>query len=225
MTFLELCKRVRQEAGTSGTGPASVSGQVGDLKRIVDWVSSSWEEIQTLRNDWRWMRGDFSFITSVGDGSYTAAQAGISTRFAHWHTDTFKWYLNSAGVATRTPLGHLPYRVWDLAYNTSGSASPGSPQAATVADDDQLLIGPTPDEEYVISGKYQKSPQVLTVDGDIPEMPERFHMAIVYSALMKYARYDAAAEIYGDAQINYSRIIGLLEQKYLPEIELAEPLI
>jgi hypothetical protein len=50
-------------------------------------------------------------------------------------------------------------------------------------------------------------------------------MAIVYRALMLYGRYEAAAEIYQDADTNYKRIMRRVDLNQLPDIELAEPLI
>ena len=80
-TYLEICKRVRQEAGIAGTGPASVLNQTGEYKRVVDWVASAWEDLQNKRSDWLWMQGDFTFVTIASQDSYTPVEAGIATRF------------------------------------------------------------------------------------------------------------------------------------------------
>jgi hypothetical protein len=59
----------------------------------------------------------------------------------------------------------------------------------------QLVLGPVPNEEYTITGEYQKSPQILAQNDDEPEMPEEFHMLIVYEALLTYGFSQAAGDV------------------------------
>lgn len=226
MTFLELCKRVRQEAGISGSGPSTVVGQSGELKRVVDWTASAYEDLQIEREDWRWMRGSFSFQTTANDRDYTSVEAGIASRFSHWHLDRIKSYKTATGINSQVVLGHLSYEEWASRYDVGSlTTTPGQPLLCAAANDNKLLLAPVPNGIYTISGEYQKSPQLLTVDADTPELPTQYHLAIVYRALMMYARYDAAGEIYNDALANYQRIMRPLERLQLPEIGFAGPLI
>ena len=74
-----------------------------------------------------------------------------------------------------------------------------------------LALGPVPNaDEYTVSGGYFKSPQALSANADIPECPEQFHEIIVWRAMLFYARYEAAPEIYQDAEINYNRMFAEL---------------
>ena len=68
MNFLELCQRVRQDAGVSGEGPTAVTGQSGILSRIVSWVKQANNEIQLKNKDWRflWAQGEGNAIKMVG---------------------------------------------------------------------------------------------------------------------------------------------------------------
>jgi hypothetical protein len=45
-----------------------------------------------------------------------------------------------------------------------------------------LLVGPKPDKAYVVRGEYQRGPQTLADDGDVPIMPTQYHDAIVWRA-------------------------------------------
>jgi len=49
-------------------------------------------------------------------------------------------------------------------------------------------------------------------------------MAIVYRALMLYARYEAAGEIYQDAMVNYQRFLRRIQLNQLPGMTVAEPI-
>jgi hypothetical protein len=50
-------------------------------------------------------------------------------------------------------------------------------------------------------------------------------MAIIFRALMLYARYEAAPEIYADADANYKRLLRRIELNQLPTIEIGGTLV
>jgi hypothetical protein len=224
LNYLQLAQRLRQEAGISGTGPSSVLSQTGEMKRVVDWIAAAWDDIQIDRQEWYWMRATFSFTTTLGDGSYSSSDAGISTRFSHWKADSLHIYLQSSGVGSERCLEPVDYDAWRETYLV-GTQSNGFPRHVAIDPALNLRLGDAPDGVYVVSGEYFKTPQTLANDEAIPEMPTQYHMAIVYRALMLYARYEAAGEIYDDAQRNYRRIMRRVELNQLPPITLADPLL
>jgi hypothetical protein len=61
----------------------------------------------------------------------------------------------------------------------------------------------------------------MTADADIPSLPEQYHKAIVWRALVMYAANKAAPEVYAFAVKEYTKIMNRIEFDYLPEIELA----
>ena len=73
MNFLSLCKRLRQEAGYSGSGPSSVTNQAGESKRVVDWINDAWLDIQGMRSDWRFMLEPFSVSLVSGESSVSVS--------------------------------------------------------------------------------------------------------------------------------------------------------
>lgn len=214
MQFIDIVKRLRQEAGIAGTGPTTVTAQTGELRRLVDWVASSWNDIQISKQDWLWMRGDFQFTCVPSQRIYTPAEAGIATRFSSWHLHSTRLGLTQND---ETSLDVVSYDTFRAAYIIGPQVS-GRPINVTTTPAMSLGIGYTPDQAYVVKGEYQKTPQALTSDSDVPEMPAQFHEAILYSALKKYARYMAAPEIYADADENYRRIYNLLCIHQLPTV-------
>jgi hypothetical protein len=223
MTFLQLCQRTRQECGISGTGPSTVVSQAGEMRRVVDWVNTAYEEIQLARSNWNWMRADFSFNTTATDYDYTAAEAGITTRFSQWDVDTIKSYKTSIGVSNEFELGELLYRQYRSIYLT-GSQPSGTPICFSVAPDKKLLLGPNPDGVYTVSGQYWKTPQILSANADVPEMPEEFHMLIVYMAMESYALFESAGEVLARSQKKSMRYMNRLEINQLPDVQMANPL-
>lgn len=220
-TFLELTQRLRREAGIASDGPLSVVAQTGEYQRLVDWVASSWNDIQISSNNWRWMVGEFNLATTPGKDRYTPAEVGIPQRFARWYPTSMRIGLNPPN--DEIPLYCMSYDEFRSTYLT-GPQPLSRPVAVATAPNKDLLLGYPPNDAYRVRGEYHKAPQVLVNDNDIPEMPEQFHEAILYLALMRYARFNAAAEIYEDAASNYRRIMDLLRADQLPDVTCAEPL-
>lgn len=235
-TFLELCQRTASECSTSLTGPTAVASQTGRLGQIVNWVNSSWVDLQTKYNDWLFMRHGFRVDTTAGDGEYafgdctdTTTSATISA-FRRWigdadecHETPMKIYLVPAGVATETDLVFLDYRRFYETY-LIGSPSNSYPKHWTRAPDGDLLLGPKPDGIYRVSGEYQRSATELSGDSATPSCPAEYRMVIVYAAMMKYGRYNGAPEVFNDGQANYRRILREMVRTQRPRAVTAGPL-
>lgn len=223
MTFLELCQNLRREAGISGSGPSNVTGQTGEMDRIVNWIKQAWNEIQMLRKNWMWMRGDFTFNTTDGDDEYTPADVGIASRFGCWAYETLRIYPTSSGPAGEIELPFLDYVSFLKIYHT-GSRPEGMPVCYTIGNDLNILLGPVPDRQYTITGEYWKATQSLAANTDTPEMPADYHMLIVFRALEKYGLYESAGEVIARAKQEQRFYKRTLETNQLPKMELAEPL-
>ena len=230
-TYLQLCQTVARDSGTisSLTDPATVLNQTGRLLRIVNWVNDAWNEIQTEREDWRWMFGTFSGSTIANTANYTSATLGIAERFGQWrglyeHTDE-QWtcYKTSEGQSKEYGLRYVPYERFYPAYLT-GTHDPGYPQHFTVAPDDSIYLGPTPDDVYTVRGHYQKSPQVLSADGDIPELPGLFHDVIKWKALILLGIFDEAFNQIPGWERKYDKLFSQLANEQVPRFEMPGPL-
>lgn len=222
-TFLQLAQRLRQECAGSGTGPAAVTGQTGELKRIVDWIATADEDIQRRHNAWKFMVGSFTLNTVADDNSYAAADCVVPvTNLRDWKKDSFKIYLLSAGVASETALDYIDYQSWYELYNT-GPQTSQQPRHFSIGNDLSLKLGPAPNAVYRISGEYAKSVTTLSANADVPVYPGEYHLLAVYRAMMKYGRYTGATEVYQDGQNEYRRMLGQMEISQLPELLMAGP--
>jgi hypothetical protein len=235
-TFLDLCQRTASECSVSLTGPASVVGQTGRLGQVVNWVQTSWGDIQTLHDDWFFMRSSFTVDTTSGDGEYaygdctdTVASAAISS-FHRWVGDkgeecevTPKIYLVSAGVATQTDLVFLDWRDFTAMY-LIGTQTNSYPRHWTRSPSGKLLLGPKPDGIYRVTGDYQKAATALSGDSDEPELPAQYRMAIVYGAMMSYGRYNGAPEVFTDGQARYAKAMSEMRRTQRPRDLRAGPL-
>lgn len=221
MTFLDLVKRLRQECGVSGNGPTTVSNQSGEMKRLCDWIAQAYLEIQEKRPNWNWMVSPFSLQTVANDYEYTATDAGIDTTFANWKMDTLRSYLTSTGYGTEQfvyPMAYDDFRNFYLFSTRRDSLS--KPLYAAVSPSKSLLLGPVPNDIYTITGEYYKLPVLLANDSDTPEMPSRFHMAIVYRAMVEYGMFEAAPEVVQRGQARFDEIIKKIEDDQLFDVTL-----
>ena len=221
MTLIDLVRRLAVEAGASGGGPVSAVGQTGEPARLVNWVKTAWQDLQLHRTDWFWMRGAFSFQTTPGVCRYDSSAAGILTRFSEWDQNSIRLYQTS--VDDELILPKTDYDAFFRAYLV-GQQTPGRPVTHSVSPTLDLLIGPVPSVAFTVSGDYMKSPSDLLVDADTPDLPVEYHMAIVYRALMLYARYESAPDILVDAQANYKRLLRRLTLKQQPDMVFSEGL-
>lgn len=233
MNYLDLCQRLRQEMGASGSGPAAVTNQTGEYRRIVDWISSVYTEIQNRHDEWKWLRSSFTLNTVADDDTYaygnaTDVAAGTAiTRLAHWwwmdQSFPMRIYKQSDGVGTEQYLTPVEWNLFRRLYKIGTQAS-GTPQHVTIDPQNNLVLGPKPDGIYVVSGDYQKSAQVLAANDDTPEMPSRFHLLIVSEALKRAGRYEAAQELFAGGDYESMPTLRALEADQLPPPELAEPM-
>jgi len=226
MTFLDMLIRLKQETGVAGPDPTTVIGQTKTIGRLVNWLVQSWVEIQQDHPDFDFLRKPVSFNTEANKQSYTPAEAGL-TDFASWRNDSFRLYLTSAGVGTEIFLTHWPtysdFRDYYL-YSTRRTVT-NRPTDITIAPDRSLVFGFTPNDIYTVSGEYFRAPQVLAADADIPIMPDRFHMAIVYKAMIKYGTFEVANEQIVAGREGYNGLLNRLLIDQLPQIQMGASLI
>jgi hypothetical protein len=194
---------VRREAGIPGNALASVTQAVGDSVRVVGWVDDVWRDVQLMPYNWRWMQAGATGTLSPGIMAYdfNALTGGPADRFGSWRKQTRSYRPVSSDPAAPTTewgLTWLPYDDFAARFLV-GDHMAGPPAFYSVSPANELMIGPKPDIAYTFKGDYRKSPQVLSADGDLPEMPSHFHSMLVWRALAEYGVYDAAPEVLGRA--------------------------
>jgi len=221
MNFLNLAQMVRQEAGIAGSGPTTTIGQSGELGRVVSYVAQAYQEIQDRRADWEFLRNNFSFMLTIGQAYYPISTV---TNLAEWKRDSFRLYLASAGLSDERWIRFVPWQDFrDSRLRGSAQLLTGRPIEFSIDPQKRVVTYPIPDQAYTIDGEYFAYPAVMALDTDVPIF-DRFHMAIVYNALMRYAAYIADPTTYARAQHDYRIQIGKLERTWQPEMTLGEPL-
>lgn len=228
-TFLELCQRTVRECRLSSTGPSAVTGQVGVLSDIVDWVISAWVEIQQKHEDWEFLRSSVSFTTVAGTALYTlgtgAGTVGVAANsFGMWKRDTFRNYTTANGFTDEVPMS---YESWDnyrdLYLMGANRNVRTRPAIFSIDPSLSVALGPVPAAGYTITGDYYTAPVYLAANSDEPTLDKKYRMAIVWRAVMEYAGTQAP-ELYTKAENNYAAIMAKVEQRRLIQTYGADPL-
>ena len=227
MNYLAICQRAALECGVTNSSdvPSSVSGQTGNLLRIVNWAADAYTELQTSQKNWKWLRRKFTFNTVADTSEYAygsitdVAASGFITRLERWllndPRNPPKCYLASGSKAAEYFLGWLEWDDFQALYE-HGTWGSQPPVHISVAPDKQIHLGPPPSAAFTVSGNYQRSPQVLSGGADVPEMPPEFHMVIVYDTMYKYGNFESALEIINRQKTEGAALRSQLRADQLP---------
>lgn len=206
---------------TNVTGP----GRIGQLAELA---SEAWIEIQNRYEAWRFLRREFPDNAVLAEGA--AELSANSLNLEHWS----EWILGTeegtvrltvwpAGEPNRNNERQLvvseDYPRFRAAYQrgTSITAPNGPPQVVAVDDQDRLVVWPTPDQDYRISGSYRRAPQVLAGNDDVPIVANQFHNAITWAAVQLWHQTQRTdTNIYLLAENRAAERMGALRRRYLP---------
>lgn len=229
MNFLQLINRTRVECGVSGasTPLTSVTGLTGEAARIASWVNTAWVDLQTLKEDWQWMREGFQFNTVAEQQIYTPAETGVGATFGNWKRDSFR--VSSVGQQYKDEQ-LTNYMDWTTFRNLYIYANMrytyARPVVVSIDPDKNLAFGSVPDQPYVIVGEYYIMPTEFSAATDAPPatFPDRFHMLIVYRAMMYYGGYESASEVYQRGELEHKRLMSRMAIDQLPTLVSGPPL-
>lgn len=220
MDYLSLGQNLHREARYAGVAPVTMQGLSGQALDVAEWIKDAWLDIQRMHDGhWRWLWGEFTLSTVASTGSYaygscTDVDSGSAiTRFHEWmlndRYDAPKVYLTSQGVATERWLIWTEWEAFKQVYRI-GTQNDAPPVHIAVDPAGRIVLGPTPNDIYTVTGNYWKSPQELSADDDVPECPEHFHKSIVYEALAKYGYANVAQEAVMRANVEGTRLLSAL---------------
>lgn len=213
MNFLQLCQRLRQEAGEAGTGPVSVLNQVGRMAQLVSWVQQAWIDIQAVHPSWGFLWAQGSFSTAASTTTYTPA------------ADFKTFYVDKDGDRVYCNGTRLIYVPFEEARAHMLLTTTGKPTHYTLLPTKQFRPFPNPDGVYAITFDYHTRPVTLAADSDTPAIHSELHMAIVHRAKIDHAAFFEEMNTLAFSQQEYSRMLSAMEDTYLPQIEIGSPLV
>lgn len=173
--------------GDIGAEPTDVENQTGKQAEVVFFVQQSWLDIQNEQTGWRFMRrsgeltlvqGQATVLTSaIPDFDLLSTSSDDRGRFITLYTDD---------VRDEQIVRYVPWQQWQQSYLQRGPRGVGTPANFTVRPDNSLKFDLEADQPYTVSVWYKRTPQTLLVSSDLPIMPARYDMAIVWHAINRY---------------------------------------
>lgn len=227
-TFLELYVDVARGASSAGLVPTSVVGQTGRPLKLVEFTAEAWVRIQNLHPGWRWMQktyGPDDTTTTASTSTYLPASFDI-TDLRDWKRDNpvtgyrpHTIYLTATGVSDERKLLEISWQAWRTMYGR-GTQTSGYPRDYAITPAGAIALGPTPDDEYTVSGEYDQAAVRMTANADTPGLPDAFHQIIVNKALIMLHEDDEHILGIGAARNNYAEYLDGLERSQLPIITI-----
>jgi len=213
MTFLEICVKLKNEAGVSGT-LSTVTGNTGELDRVVEWAKDAWTDLQNSKSGkWRFLWTAYTKSITSGTGDYDYNADSIKS----FDKDTFGVYLTADGATTKRRLPYMEYKNFQNRY--LDLTTTGYPSVVTLLPDNTTFrVYPTPDDTYTFSCDAFTLPIELAVDADVPAMADG-HKLIVYKALLDYAGYEEAGSVLQYAKLRVDELYNNMIWKYLVDEE------
>lgn len=219
MNFLEIAQRTRQEAGYAGSGPTSVEGQIGVLAKIISWVQMAYLDVQQENPAWRFRWATRTAALTAGLRHYHPAVSwGIKVRsligcpiYVFRFSDDLQRYW----------LAGIPWHEFRVLPPTLGM---GIPTYWSEAPDGALHVYPLPMDGLGIVIEYQKSSEKLAGNLDIPAIPEEYHNAIMWRAVMYAAAHDENPSLAQSAASNYRAIINRMSLTELGRMSDPRPM-
>lgn len=208
MNYLDACKEVRRESGTSGTGPSSVTNQAGILEKIVAWVNQAHMDVCNHQTEWNflWRRKVAPLVPLKKD--YTKAELGISDAGA------IKQVSDTAGQ----PLAQVGWDYWKTTYDLDTATGPV--KRYCVFPDGTVSFHPTPEVAVNVRFEYFTTPADLASNTDTFLVPAEYHRAIVWKALQYYAGEQEDAALMNRATKYLDEQMDGLARDYLPTIRM-----
>lgn len=219
-TFLDLVNLTRLETAVSTTPLTTLAGVIGKNLQVKTWVNRSWMDVQRKHPNWKWMRSSFTFPTVASQQDYTPAQAN-ATNYGRWLPETFRSYVTGLGYTTELYMGEWEWDRFKNLYVFGAQRTVTSRQMVfAIKPDKSISLGPLPNATgYTVTGDYFTRAIAMSVDTDVPALPDQFVDIIMHKAKVYFGQEESAAEVFNSGTADYKRMLGELEDDQWPDID------
>ncbi len=227
ITRLNLTKRLGQWSGNRKPSEitSTTSPDTSHVATLVAFVDQAWLDIQLSQlNRWDWMYNrldDDSVALTISNRLLTMAAIDATARVvvpfkAHDVVPLRYILLKHPTTDAVHRVEYVPYEVF-RGYRDRGARPENRPTRYTIRKNGDLEFDPTPDVAYTINCDWLQVPNELAADGDSPDMPNHFHMLVVWWALVHLMDMDENGGRYRTADRQYQKMLNRLHIEQLHE--------
>ena len=201
MNYLQLVNDFLIETSMDDT-IATVAAQLDDGLKASTWIRDAWTEIQR-NEEWKFRWAEGSFSTVIAQSRYTLAE---QSRVAGDKIDKANIWIGA------NQLDEIDYTL------IRNDASTGSPSLFAIRPDESIVLSVIPDAVETVDFEYWVAPVVLTDDTDTPAIASDWHKAIVWKAIINYAREQGREwdGLYRAANREFNTIYSDMLSQFLP---------
>ena len=191
----------------------------------------------------RLVAGDTVTLATTGTLP-TGLTAGAAYYVVSPTTDSFQFSLTAGGAAITTTgtqtgvlslsssnttafiglnseifMDYIEYDTWRNNYQYGALRQVETrPISLTISPSKALELGPIADAGYTIVGDYYTAPTELLLSTDVPALPVKFHLALVYATMVRYGMFEAASEVVQQGQSEFTKWKARILADQLPEV-------
>jgi hypothetical protein len=228
MNYLQLVQTaqriLRATSDKLGAAPTTVVGQQGFNDELVFFIKQAWLDIQNSNTRWRFLWKEGTLTLPENADTITPFAISDFATLINADSDGRGRFITMLvdGPDSETTIRFVPYAAFQQSYLTRGVRGPGQPANFTVLPDERLRFDLIADRPYTIKINYNRTPQELVDNLDVPIVAERYHMAIVWWAIARYycTTRDGAEKFRQKAAAEMAR-----EMQKLNNEQVADPII
>lgn len=222
MNFLQLCQRAWDESELAGSGPTDVTSQTGKHATIVNLVRSAAAEIEGLHHNWNFLFFDSPYLkTLAGTQNYNLPTIPVNADGSEWRNPRHirgVWMGDEVKGYRRITLFRQPVEPHLLDKSADNI---GNPVQAYLTPTNALIMNCRSEDVENIRVQFYARHKELQVTTDVPDLPEVYHPAIVYRAVMLHALREGDTPMATQAAESYERYLNQLETEQLPKVTFA----
>ena len=201
LTYLDLCRWVLPRVGYSGD-MATVQGGTREHMLVASAVADADMEIQTMYQDWRFLKAVVDMPMEAGAPLIGKPDEAASYDLGRW------WASDQHGRQFKVHPQHGRPDYMDQPL--------GSPSTAWILPDSNILITPTPDDEYTLTVPYRRIPRPMAQTDDQSAIPAQFRYAIAWLALQQVSQIEEAMAVEQFAHRSFLQWMVWLKSDQLP---------
>ena len=186
-----MLQALKQETSVSGAVPTTTVGQTGEMKRLVDWIQTAHNSVQTQYANWFFL--------------WATATQSVSTRTVtkpsdHNYWDAKRFTLNGVYIPAQSYNDYTPDTVIQTA----------PPTKVIIMPNGNLMFDTTPDTTYTLGYDYFKLPVILAADSDTSPIPDHLQRVILGDAMVRYGNYESAQDMVNQGQAMFQEYMRKL---------------
>jgi hypothetical protein len=215
---LQLVQRLAEEVGMARV-PTTTVGQVGEFKRICNWVDSAVLKIEgDQERRWSWM-WEQPTLTLPAD-TFTIAGTLQASRYV---LDSMRDLTDSNEFPPY--LQYLPWQDFNHCYPRILVGPTNTFTSWTVRPDKAIVFNGIPPETRTLQVERYRAPRALVDDTDEPGFDEDLHLLVVWTAMVYYASFDEAGVQRATAQEERAKLFDSLVGRSVDQMVLGAPMV